>query len=987
MLSVIFSLIEFAYAIVLIAVIINLYSKYQSDFKRKIFAVVVGIVVLYYFIFASIQLIKDEILTKILNNISLISLVIATSISLFYLSSFLSAKYYKYHKKLCYIMLFISIITSIILIIIPENPISIEYNGYYWIYIYKITETAYLLLFYFLSIFCIILVFFIILMINKSYKTIKFYFYYSFIFILPFVYFIKFKNPLFIVFIQNSIIMIWVLLNFTALKDFQKEIVNFFKFQVDFAEELDIFQFLLNRHFNITDTSKKTIKKLGYDEEEIIGRRIDYILLNFLNEKIKVEISSNDEVYGIYKLRKKNNEEIIVDLYLTKIKNDYGEVKGYIVICSDIESRQKFEIQSQKHTLAKNKYNEIFENLKSLFDMIEDPVSLLDEKGRLITANKSFIDIYKKVKEEILILDDLLNSKEKNIEKIIKFSDGNKNYYYKYFLNSVSEKKDMPVGYICVLENFTDKINIQKNLEKIFENLKFIVLNFPFPLIIFDEEENLLLYSKKLLSYIYKKEKIEKIDITKIKSDFTLNSLFDKLKDQDYSELNNYYLDLSKILNIKHSRKFHCNLFLFKLSNDFNIYGLILENIEKNLMYKKRMQKIKDSIDNDINEKTKFLYSLSFEFRKNIVDLIEKINVLILYETESLREFLLKIRENSITLLSQIDSIILYEILQKDTYEYNYQNIEIFSFLNSLINKYKKEIQRKNLNFNSYLNFGTNDSGTNLVKKLVKKDSQLYLYFDPSLLKIVLDSIISNSIKFTEKGSIDFIANLRKLGEENYELNIKIKDTGIGIEKGKLGSIFDKYYQVDNVFIKRYSGLGLGLYNAKKICEYLGAELTIESNEDKGTLVSINIPLMKSELVVNKEIKMKDKIKNQNFKFIITFEDDNVLDSIKNICKKKESTFFILNDLKDLGKILARNIDFIVLINLDLIGDAELKTLEKIKYERLNENIRLVFVALYSYPYNDKKIKEISRVIDFVIIRPFEIEEFLSKLEEFYFTI
>ncbi len=983
MLSVIFSLIEFIYAIVLIAIIINLYVNYQSDFKRRIFTVVVGIVCLYYFIFATMQLVKDKTLAKILSNISLISLLIATSISLFYLSSFLSEKYYKNYQKICYIMLFSSIITSIILIINTETPISIEYNGYYWIYIYKANDSAFLLLFYFLSLFSIILAFFMILIVNKNYKTIKFYLYYSFIFILPFIYFIKFENSIFIVLIQNVIIMIWVLLNFFSLKDLQNEVVNFFKFQVDFAEELNTFQFLLNRNFYIVDTSKKTKKKLGYEKEEIIGKRIDYIFLDFLNEKIKSDILKNDETFGIYKLKKKDNEEIIVELYLSKIKTNKGEIKGYIIICSDIETIRKFEIQSQKEILAKSQYNEFFKKLENFFNKIEEPLSLLDEKGRLITANKNFIDIYKKARKEILDLDDFLSSKEKNIEKIIEFSDGDKNFYYKYFLNFVSEKKELPVGYICLLENYTDKVNIQKNLEKIFEDLKFIILNFPFPLIIFDEEEKLFLYSKKLLSYIYKKENLEKIDLSKMKSDFALNTLFDKLENEGYSELKNYFLDLSKILNVKHTKKFHCNLHLIKLSDEYKIYGLIIENIEKNLSYYKRVQKIKDIIDKNINEKTKFLYSLSFEFRKNIVDLIEKINILSIYEIESLRNFLSKIKESSINLLSQIDSIILYEILEKDKYEYNYQSIEIFRFLNSLLEQYKKEVESKNLSFNSFISFDNNIIENKLIKNLVKKENQLYLFIDPALLKIIIDNIISNSIKFTGKGSIDFKANLKKLGNENYELIIKISDTGVGIEKEKVNSIFDKYYQVDDLFIKRFSGLGLGLYNAKKICDYLGSDLIIESEENKGTQVTLSFPLMKSELMETKKFDLKDKINTQNYKFIITFEDENILDSIKIICKNLKSNFEIIKNLNDLEKILEKSDFYVVLINLDLNEENQIQVIEKIKYKMPDKNKRVIFMALYSFPFNDKKIKEFSQFIDFTIIRPFDIEDFLSKIEKY----
>ena len=265
----------------------------------------------------------------------------------------------------------------------------------------------------------------------------------------------------------------------------------------------------------------------------------------------------------------------------------------------------------------------------------------------------------------------------------------------------------------------------------------------------------------------------------------------------------------------------------------------------------------------------------------------------------------------------------------------------------------------------------------------MKKENQLYLFIDPALLKIIIDNIISNSIKFTGKGSIDFKANLKKLGNENYELIIKISDTGVGIEKEKLNSIFDKYYQVDDLFIKRFSGLGLGLYNAKKICDYLGSDLIIESEENKGTQVTLSFPLMKSELTETKKFDLKDKISTQNYKFIITFEDENILDSIKIICKKVKSNFEIIKNLNELEKILEKSDFYVVLINLDLIEENQIQVIEKIKYKMPDKNKRVIFIALYSFPFNDKKIKEFSQFIDFTIIRPFDIEDFLSKIEKY----
>lgn len=110
---------------------------------------------------------------------------------------------------------------------------------------------------------------------------------------------------------------------------------------------------------------------------------------------------------------------------------------------------------------------------------------------------------------------------------------------------------------------------------------------------------------------------------------------------------------------------------------------------------------------------------------------------------------------------------------------------------------------------------------------------------DPLRLTQIITNLISNSTKFTAKGSIHFEAKLKS----KNKLEIVVRDTGIGIPKDKLATIFDQYEQVRTKVQKKYKGTGLGLAISKKLVEMLNGTITLKSKINVGTSFIINLPI------------------------------------------------------------------------------------------------------------------------------------------------
>jgi PAS domain S-box-containing protein len=113
---------------------------------------------------------------------------------------------------------------------------------------------------------------------------------------------------------------------------------------------------------------------------------------------------------------------------------------------------------------------------------------------------------------------------------------------------------------------------------------------------------------------------------------------------------------------------------------------------------------------------------------------------------------------------------------------------------------------------------------------------------DPYRLSQVLNNILSNALKFTETGHITITTGIRENNEETAIVEITISDTGIGIVKERLSTIFEPFEQADATISRKYGGTGLGLAISKNMIEMQNGELFVDSEEGKGSTFTIRLP-------------------------------------------------------------------------------------------------------------------------------------------------
>ena len=184
-------------------------------------------------------------------------------------------------------------------------------------------------------------------------------------------------------------------------------------------------------------------------------------------------------------------------------------------------------------------------------------------------------------------------------------------------------------------------------------------------------------------------------------------------------------------------------------------------------------------------------------------------------------EALQKIIERSNDLLTMINSMLYATSIEAQAVRVESGKLDLGNFLTELKSSYNIAMHKEltlNWEWNQRL-------------PVVRTDS--------AKLKHILENLINNAIKFTEKGQVTISA--RYLAETN-RVEFKIADTGIGIANESLPIIFERFRQVDSSHTRRHGGVGIGLYVAKKFTELLGGEIAVQSEPGKGSTFSVILP-------------------------------------------------------------------------------------------------------------------------------------------------
>ncbi len=174
-------------------------------------------------------------------------------------------------------------------------------------------------------------------------------------------------------------------------------------------------------------------------------------------------------------------------------------------------------------------------------------------------------------------------------------------------------------------------------------------------------------------------------------------------------------------------------------------------------------------------------------------------------------------------LLEILNDIVEISNIESGNLKINWEKFNINEKLNSVFNRFYSATGEKEIDFG-------------LATGL--DDPDAYIVSDPYKVTQVLGYLLSNAVKFTKRGRIEF-----GYVNRGTELEFYVADTGIGIEKEFQDYVFDRFFQVESNSTRRYEGTGLGLSISRAYIEALGGRIWLSSQPGKGSVFYFTLPL------------------------------------------------------------------------------------------------------------------------------------------------
>ncbi|UDF03199.1 response regulator [Asticcacaulis sp. AND118] len=253
--------------------------------------------------------------------------------------------------------------------------------------------------------------------------------------------------------------------------------------------------------------------------------------------------------------------------------------------------------------------------------------------------------------------------------------------------------------------------------------------------------------------------------------------------------------------------------------------------LRENERQRQELQASKERAEAASQAKTDFLATMSHEIRTplNVVTGLSDILIKSSLNDDQYR-IVETLRTNAQLLLRLINDLLDISRIEDNRIELEMTAFRPADVLEDLRMMFAQHIERKGLDF-----------------ALTDNTRGVSVRGDRTRLQQIVMNLISNALKFTARGEIELTGEAQthvgKTGGDMVDLTLCVRDTGIGIPDAKRSQIFDKFTQADASITRRFGGSGLGLSIARALVDVMGGEISVESQEGRGSLFSVRLSL------------------------------------------------------------------------------------------------------------------------------------------------
>lgn len=364
--------------------------------------------------------------------------------------------------------------------------------------------------------------------------------------------------------------------------------------------------------------------------------------------------------------------------------------------------------------------------------------------------------------------------------------------------------------------------------------------------------------------------------------------------------------------------------------------------------------------------KSQFLSTMSHEIRTPMNAVIGFTHLLMQNPREDQREYLKTLKFSAENLLVLINDILDFSKIEAG--KIDFENVE-FSLRELISNIKHATIQR------------AQEKGIDL-KLMIDDDMPEVVIGDSVRLGQIITNLVSNGIKFTNKGKVTICTTLVSTNEHTTTINFGIKDTGIGIPEDKQESIFESFTQASSDTTRKYGGTGLGLTITRRLLELQGSKILLKSKEGEGSVFSFDLTFGSSNKKISKKTyngMSKESLKGTR---LLIAEDNQV-----NVVLAKEflRQWDVECDVAENGAIalqLVKTNDYdLVLMDLQMPEMDGYETTEEIR--KIEKYKDLPIIALTASAMLNIQDKAFIVGMNDYISKPFNPDDLYSKIKQY----